>query len=309
MKRLLISILCLCICFYTNAQTFKSAGDYYEYIGDLFHKVNEKVQQTQISYVQSSSKEAVEKARKEYVDVLKSTISTIKALPGYAGNTSYRDNVAAHLDESLRNLMLTNAELVKVENSTEEADYVRFLQLIDKLDAQSDETYKKVEMSSDSFAKKQGFTLVDTETEFEKKNKIISKVNRYDRLFTISYNRIEKMRSGFSDAIEKKDFEKGAALRKKVIAFSKLTIDKLQLIGPFMKDDTYQKAGIEYFTKCMNGAEKEFGKALGYIKTTEMTQEKVTLFNQYIDDHNLMIDVSKAFVEKRKAFMKTYYPK
>jgi hypothetical protein len=314
MKRILYLILFLVFHFLSDAQTAKNSGiDFYRNIVALHQQTNQSFLDYQIILVQSEKQEEHEAAKNKFITLDKNIINQIKKMPtsGNPNCESYKNSVVFYMEQCLLNLTEKSAELEKLRTSNEDADYVRYLTSLDKLEDLQDEKFEKLSNYADTLAKKENFIIDKKDDEYDKKTKLISKINRYDRAYIITFNRVLKLNNAFFEIIEDKNFEKGAAIRKKIIALSQYALDRIKLIGAFGKDDTYQKAGLEMFTHFKSCAEQQYGKALGFIKTPEkdITPEKVKLFNEFVESYNQNAKFSNDFSKQRDDFLKKYYPK
>ena len=244
-----------------KAQEFENAGDYMGYIG----KANNELTATYLSYLSAVAHNRARKAEKRRLDVVNAITDTrykIQGMPPWKGDKSYRDTAIAYL-KILNNVFNEDyAKIVNLEEIAEQSyDAMEAYMLAQqKAGEKLRDAAKRQQEAQKTFAAKHNVTLVDVETNLDRKGKEASALTKhYDDVYLVFFKPY-KQEAYLMEAVNKKNIIAIEENRNSMLKFSEEGLQKLKGLKGYNNDPSL----IVACRQVLDFYKKEAGQAQAY---------------------------------------------
>ena len=191
-----------------NAQEFKTAVDYLDYIGKEQENISKSMWKYTSAVAHSKSARRIDNTRKLLVKSIQTAAKKIEALKdGFKGDTEFRDQTLEYLRISEKNI---NEEYDKIIDMQEVAEqsydameaYIMTRDLVNKkIEAENE----KANLAQKNFCAKYNIRILEDSSELSKKIKISNEVFEYHTQLYLIFFKANVTDLYLSNAIEKKD--------------------------------------------------------------------------------------------------------
>lgn len=260
----------------TMAQNFNNGFEYMEFIGKEFKQISTDMWDYTSAAAHGKKARTVESKRKELVSQITKSIKKIEKLPGYNGNTSYRDSVLSYLN--LNKLVLNDdyAKIVDMEEIAEQSyDAMEAYMLAkQKADEKQQHAGEMIDQEERKFAAANNINLIEGNDKIGKKLEEAGKVYKYYNEIYLIFFKSYKQELYLIDAQNKADLN---ALEQSKNALAKSCQEgkaKLEKIGDYKGDVSVKKACLDM----LNFYESEAAK-FSDITKYYITKEKFDKIN------------------------------
>lgn len=286
MKKIFITLFLLSLIIpKINAQSSAESARYYQSIYDIFREIQVK----ELNYL----KAVIYKKRQTRVDHKKNkvdeasieAVQKLKALPPFDGDSTLRDVTVKVLEERLKIMEIEMPHLDDISQNAYEsyealenyyAETNRVIALLDSID------YELV-AAQESFAYSNGFSLSEDNTRLSKQLKTISELETYMQPIYLAVFKVEKEVAGYSDALNKMDYEKAEEFRESIIETSKESIRKLTSDKGYNGDKLYSSQAGQLLRFYQKEAKTTFIRINSYVKKgNNMSRPEAKEFNELI---------------------------
>lgn len=278
----------------SQAQNFKNGFEYMDYIGKEFKQISTDMWDYTSAAAHGKKARAVENRRKELVSQISKSIAKINKLPGYEGNTSYRDSVLSYLN--LNKLVLNEdyAKIVDMEEISEQSyDAMEAYMLAkDKANEKQKRAGEMIDNEEHKFAAANNINLIEGKDKIGKKLEEAGKVYKYYNEIYLIFFKSYKQELYLIDAQNKADFnamEQNKNALAKVSAEGKL---KLEAIKDFNGDLSVKKACMDMLDFYGKEAEK-FTEISKYYLAKEKFDKINASFNAKSESQRTKADVDQ----------------
>ncbi|MBA4167360.1 MAG: hypothetical protein H0X41_07455 [Chitinophagaceae bacterium] len=306
MNRFILRIpvmMCLCLCTgIAQAQNFDKAGEYMEYITKAQTELSAKY----LSYMSAASHgkrmKLVEKKRNDVISSIDATRMKIFAMPTFKNDKSLRDSAVNYLKLMYSVFNEDYGKIVDMEAIAEQSyDLMEaYLLAKEKANERLQEASDKYGEVQKDFAGNNNITLIDAQTDLDKKLAAASAISEYyDKVYLIFFkanrqetyllnalkenntNAIEQNRNALvkcsNEGIEKLKQLKGYENDKSLEAVCRKTLD-------FYKDEAEKKVPVLSDFIISKENFEEIKKA--FDASSQKTKEAVNNYNKTIKDLN-----------------------
>lgn len=238
----------------------------------------------------------VDKKRLEVLDNLSASKSRISALPGYNGNTTYRDAVIKYLDLSYAIFSDDYAKLVDLEAIAEESyDAMEAYMLTkDRANDKLREAGDAMSLAEESFAKENNINLVDPEQDKISKNLDISNLvyDHYNEVYLIFFKSY-KQEFYLLEAIKKNDINATEQNRNALLANTGEGLDKLKNMKGYNNDASIIIACKKLLEFYQSEAEKDIPVIQDFLLKSEYFEKVKSTFESKQEKDRTQTDVDK----------------
>ncbi|MFH0892977.1 MAG: hypothetical protein V2A54_00960 [Bacteroidota bacterium] len=304
--KLILFVLCIMIAAPAtlNAQTFKTAGDYMQNIGDEYEKIKNDIWDYTNAVARGKGARKIENKRKELIKTVGEAKKKIAKMPDFEGNLVFRDTVVSCLQLNYYVLSEDFAKIVNMEEVSEQSYDAMEAYLLAKEIAN-----EKLDMASERVKAQQGVFAADHNiTLINEKDKISQKLekagpvfNYYNRIYLI-YFKCYKQEAYMLEALQKVDMNAVEQNKNALISVCAETQKKLDTLKPFKGDgslktsckktvDFYKKEAeekvpiqVDFYLKKENFDKKK--AAIDSKSQSERTQKDVDEFNAAVKEFN-----------------------
>ncbi len=309
-----IGLICLSASVVSEAQSFKTATEYNDFIVAKQHKIIN----TNIEYisklVHADDFETIENHRKEVIKKLEQTIAEMQALPPYKKNTAFRDETTKAFEVYLaafsQEFATVNLNKMDSEESFENMEALFKAQ--DAAEAKLSTAGLKVEKAQSNFAKKNNMRLELSENSAAKDMLLFNELNTYNRSVFLQQFKVSKANHAFFTAVNKKNTNTMDKERKQLTNACTDALSNLKTIKPFKnEDDSYQKSGEELVNYYLQLSQKDFKDMVQIIQNKDqLTQQDMDRYNEIIQSFNKESQrLLKQFNQTSEDLLKKYIPK
>lgn len=306
-KSLVILFSGCCIAFSAAGQVFENAGQYM----DNINKVNEDMTIKYLVYLSAvshgKSARKVEKRRAEVVNAINDSRYSIMGMPPWKGDKSYRDSAANYLKLLY---MVFNEDYGKIVNMEEIAEQSydameAYLLAQEKAQEKLEDAHKRLREAQKQFAAKNNINLVQSESESERKTKIVNDVMDHCNTVYLIFFKCYKQEGYLVEAINNKNLVSIEQCLNSLKKFAEEGEDKLRKLTGYEADNSLIAAGLrainyykssakrgpaitDYFLK-----EEEFTKIKKQFDSkpaSKRTQQDVDQYNNAVNDINTMLN-------------------
>lgn len=251
----LFSMLFIFTTINTFAQKLDNAGAYMDAIGKEFKQISTEMWDYTSAAAHGKKARAVENKRKELVNQITRSMAKIKGMPGFEGNTAYRDSVVSYL--KLNKLVLNEdyAKIVDMEEIAEQSyDAMEAYMLAkEKADEKQEQASAMVDVEEHKFAADHNINLVETPDKLGKKLEEAGKVYKYYNVVYLIFFKSYKQELYLIDALIKGDVNAMEQNKNALTTTAAEGKSKLALIKAYKGDLTVKAACQEM----LNFYEKE----------------------------------------------------
>lgn len=307
MKPLLIFFTGCCIAFSSAGQVFENAGQYM----DNINKVNEDMTIKYLVYLSAvshgKSARKVEKRRAEVVNAINDARYSIMGMPSWKGDKSYRDSAAAYLKLLY---IVFNEDYGKIVNMEEIAEQSydameAYLLAQEKAQEKLEDAHKRLREAQKLFASKNNINLVQSESESDRKTKIVNEVMEHCNMVYLVFFKCYKQEGYLVDAINKRNLVSIEQSLNSLKKFADEGEDKLKKLTGYEADNSLIAAGLKamnyYKSSATRGPaitdyflkEEEFTKIKKQFDAkpaSKRTQQDIDQYNNAVNDINTMLN-------------------
>ena len=301
-----ITLICMLFIFSastTYSQKFDSPGAYLDFIGKEFKQISSDMWDYTSAAAHGKRARAIENKRKDLVAQITKSMAKIKSLPGYEGNTAYRDSVVSYL--RLNKLVLNDdyAKIVDMEEISEQSyDAMEaYMMAKERADDKQEQAGAMIDEEERKFAATYNVHLIEGKDKVGKKLEEAGKVYKYYNVVYLIFFKSYKQELYLVDAQNKADFNAMEQNRNALAQNSAEGKKKLAEVKDYKGDNTVKAACLEMlnfyekeaakFTEISNFfiAKEKFGKIKASFDSktqAQRTKEDVDQFNAAVNDFN-----------------------
>lgn len=322
-KKLLFILPFLMLTAHCDAQKFRTALDYMNFISRQQVLIVKSSWRYTQAIAHSKDERAIDKKRDILIRSIDRAIMKITKATGFEGETEYKEKVLNNLQINKNLLLEEYSEIIDMQAVADQSyDAMEAYILAQELaDQKMAEAQKEYEENFYAFAKKHNIEVFEGQSELGKKMEISNAVFDYHNDLYLIFFKVHFNESTLLDAIAAKDI---SAIRQNINALKMAVqeglgeVDKKPL---YKKDDRIAKATKEVFQIHLDEANNTIPQILDYLvinqdfekikaaieKTPESdrTQEQIDSYNAKVDELeskretiNKLID--KLFKERNK---------
>jgi len=275
----LLSIFFIFSAIITYGQKPGKAGAYLESIGKEFKQISNETWDYTSAAAHGKKARTVENKRKDLVSQITKSIAKIKNMPGFEGNTSYRDSVVSYL--KLNKLVINEdyAKIVDMEEIAEQSyDAMEAYMLAkEQADDKLEEASEMIDEEEKKFAANNNITLLENKDKISKKLAEAGKVYKYYNVIYLIYFKSSKQEVYLIDAQNKGDFNAMEQNKNALAQYSAEGKKKLAVIKDYKGDNSLKSSCLEL----LNFYEKEtikFNEISDYFIQKEKFEKIKTSF-------------------------------
>lgn len=297
MKTTLKSIAFICTILCLSGYTLygqKDAVAYLESIGKEFKQISNETWDYTSAAAHGKKARTVENKRKDLVSQITKSITKIKSMPGYEGNTAYRDSAVAYL--KLNQLVINEdyAKIVDMEEIAEQSyDAMEAYMLAkEKADDKLQAAGEMIEAQEKKFAADNNITLLEGQDKISKKLAEAGKVYKYYNPIYLIFFKSSKQEMYLIDAQNKGDFN---AMEQNKNALAQTAAEgkkKLAEIKDYKGDNTVKAACLEMLTFYEKETQK-FGDISNYYIQKDKFEKLKTSFDSKSQSQRTKKDVDQ----------------
>jgi len=285
-------------------QSFSSAVEYLTFIGEQYKELTDDQWSYTRAVANDKSARKVENKRQDLLKTNKSAQSKIASLPGFEGDTEYRDSVVSFLE---LNYNVLNNDYEKIMNMEEIAE--QSYDLMEAYLLAQEIAGEKISSASDmlaarhkKFADANNITLIDDSSKKSLKLQKASLVYKYYNIVYLIFFKAYKQEAYLMDAVARGDVNAMEQSKNALLEYSEEGLTKLKNIKSFDADNSLKDACkemlnfykeeasdkspiiINFFLKMEKF--KSIQEAFNAKKEKNRTQEDVNQFNGAVNDYN-----------------------
>lgn len=288
-----------------SAQTFNSAVDYMNHIGEQYKQIVDDQWSYTSAVANDKSAKKIESKRQELINSNKKAQETIKKMPGYNGNTAYRDSVVSFLQLNYNVLKQDYEKIVDMEEVAEQSyDLMEaYLLAQEKASEKIKEASDMLSKEQEAFAKENDITLLEGEQ--SKKSKKLANASRmykyYNKIYLIFF-KCYKQEAYLLDALNKADVNAMEQNNNALAEYSEEGLAELKKMQAYDGDNSLMAAAVKMLEFYKNEASKEMPSIIDFFikkdkfekineafqakKKNQRTQEDVDSYNKAVNDYN-----------------------
>lgn len=285
-------------------QNFGTAVEYLTFIGEQYEQLTDDQWSYTRAVANDKSARKVENKRTSLLKTNKSAQLKISKLPGYEGNTEYRDSVVSYLE---LNYNVLNNDYEKIMNMEEIAE--QSYDLMEAYLLAQEMASEKIKSASEmlaarhkKFAENYKITLIEDSSKKSLKLQKASLVYKYYNQLYLIFFKAYKQEAYLIDAITRGDVNVMEQSKNALLEYSEEGLTKLKEIKSFEADNSLKEACsqmlnfykeeagekspviINFFLKMEKF--KSIQEAFEGKKEKNRTQEDVDQFNAAVNDYN-----------------------
>lgn len=308
----LIAICLVLFTFSISAQTFDTALDYLEFVGEQQEGITKKMWKYTKAIAHGKSDRNVENKRKSLLKTLDRAIEKIKKAPGYDGN-EFKGQL---LDRLRFNKNLLNNEYAKIIDMKAVAEqsydameaYMLAQEMADKKLEEIQETY---ETNYYAFANKHNINIVESETDLSKKMTISNEVFGYYKKLYLIYFKVYINEIYLMEALNNNDVNAMQQNANALAESAKEGLEILKTVELYKNDKSIAAATKKAFEFFIDEAENKIPVMVDFLVLKEDLDKTAAALEktpqrkrtkEQIDGYN---DLVNAFNKGVKAFNKT----
>jgi hypothetical protein len=221
-----------------TAQPVNTALDYMKYISDVNDAISNDTWDYMSAMSHGKSARKIEKRRKDLLSTMQNAQNKIRKMPGFKGETNYRDSVLSYLSLSYIVFNEDYAKIIDMEEVAEQSyDAMEAYWLAqEKANEKLDKAYDMLAAEQKRFADKNEVTLVARKDKISLNLKIGNAVYSYYQNIYLIFFKAYKQEAYMLDALNKNDIGALEQNRNKLSQFAQDGIKKLDAIKPFNRD-------------------------------------------------------------------------
>lgn len=285
-------------------QTFGTAVEYLTFIGEQYEQLTDDQWSYTRAVANDKSARKVENKRQDLLKTNKLAQTKISKLPGFKGDTEYRDSVVSFLE---LNYIVLNNDYEKIMNMEEIAE--QSYDLMEAYLLAQEIASEKIKSASEmlaarhkKFAEANNINLIEDSSKkslkLEKANLVYKYYNKLYLIFFKAY----KQEAYLMDAVKRGDVNAMEQSKNALLEYSQEGLDKLKTIKAFGDDNSLKDACkqtlnfykeeatekspivINFFLKMEKF--KSIQEAFNAKKEKNRTQEDVDQFNEAVNEYN-----------------------
>ena len=292
----------LCGIFKTlQAQDFKNAGEYMDYISAEFTKISKDTWNYTSAASHGKKARKVDNLRKELITTVSDAIKKIEKMPKYDEDGSLRDSMVSYLKLNYNVLKQDYAKIVDMEEISEQSydlmeAYLKAQEIADtKLEIAGD----MVESQQKVFSDKHNITLIYSEDKISKKLKEAHYVYDYYNIIYLIFFRSYKQEAYLLVALNKNDLNGIEQNNNALFTFSKDGLLKMDTLKTFKGDLSLKNAAYQILKFYNNEAEVKIPILTDFLLKKENFEKTKKIFdskpaskrtNQEIEDFNIAVN-------------------
>lgn len=290
----------------SEAQNFENAGEYMGFIS----KANEELTATYLSYLSAVAHNRAKKVEKRRMDVLTAISETrykIQGMPPWKGDRSYRDSTVSYM--KLLNHIFNDdyAKIVNMEEIAEQSyDLMEaYMMAQQKVSEKLEQASSRQQEMQKQFAAKYNITLVNSEDDLERKNKVASALMKHHDDIYLVFFKPFKQEVYLTEAVNKKNVIAIEENRNAMKKYAEEGLTKLKDLRGYNNDpslilacrktlDFYKKEAdqtqtiTDFFLTEENFT--KIKKAFDTKPAAKRTQADIDAFNKAVGDINKAVD-------------------
>ncbi len=237
----------------SNAQSFKNASEYLDFVGAEQEDITNDMWKYTKAVAHSKSDRNIDNRRKRLIKTVESAIAKIEKADGFNGN-DYKNKVLRHLNFNKDLLNQDYAKIIDMKEVAEQSyDAMEAYILAQEMaDQKMEESQQEYETDFYAFANANNIEILENETDLGKKMEISNEVfEHYSDLYLI-YFKVYINEIYLMAALEKNDV---SAIQQNANALNEAAkngLEALKLQEPYSKDDSVIKTtakAFEFFIK------------------------------------------------------------
>lgn len=285
-------------------KTFGSAVEYMNYIGEQYDQLTDDQWSYTSAVANDKKAKKIEAKRTALLQTNKTAQTKIAKLPGFAGNTEYRDSVVSFLKLNYNVLNDDYDKIVNMEEVAEQSyDAMEAYLLTQELATQKiNNASKMLTAVQTKFATDNDITLLENQSKKSKKLEKASLMYKYYNQVYLIFFKSYIQEVNFIDALGTGDVSAMEQSKSALLEYSEEGLKKLQALKPFNGDNSLKLAGTEILKFYKQESSKEslvmidfflkkeqfesIKKAFEAKKKKDQTQEDFDQFNGAVNDYN-----------------------
>lgn len=301
----ILSILFLFSSFNSFAQKFNSAVEYMDYIGEQYKQLVDDQWSYTSAVANDKSAKKIESKRRELINSNKTAQNNIKKMPGFNGNTKYRDSVVSFLQLNYNVLNEDYEKIVNMEEVAEQSyDAMEAYLLAQEMASEKiNNASKMLSEVEKEFAKENNINLIEGES--SKKAKKLEKASKmykyYNKIYLIFF-KCYKQEAYLLDAINRGDVNDMEQNNNALLEYSEEGLEELGKLAPYNGDNSLIAAAKDMLMFYKNEAEKETPNIINFFikkekfdsinaafqtkKKNQRTKEDVDSYNNAVNEYN-----------------------
>jgi len=285
-------------------KTFGTAVEYLSFIGEQYTQLTDDQWSYTRAVANDKSARKVENKRTDLLKTNKSAQIRISKLPGFEGNTEYRDSVVSFLE---LNYNVLNNDYEKIMNMEEIAE--QSYDLMEAYLLAQEIASEKIKSASEmlaarhkKFAEANNITIIDATSKKALKLKKANLVYKYYNKLYLIFFKAYKQEAYLMDAVNRGDVNAMEQSKNALLEYSEEGLTKLNEIKSFDTDNSLKEACsqilnfykeeandkspiiVNFFLKMEKF--KSIQEAFNAKKEKNRTQEDVDQFNTAVNDYN-----------------------
>lgn len=287
-----------------------TAGGYMSAIGNHYEAINEDYMSYVSAAAHSRRAKKIEKKRKELVGTMFQAIRTIKRMPDFEGDESYRDAVLEYLNVRYSVMNEDYAKIVDMEEVAQESydKMEAYLNLQERIDQKLDAAHLQLSEAQRKFALENNINLISSDDKLSEKMAKSGEVSSYGNKLFLIYFKSKIEENHLRDAIQSGDLSAIEQRKNALQKYSEEGIEQLREAGAYDADNSLIVAVNDilmfYLSEVKNDVPRfqnfylikdqfeQIKAALENKKSSERTQEDIDTYNKSVNDYNAAI---KAF--------------
>lgn len=315
-RKLLLLIPFLIITSTCNAQKFRTALDYMNFISRQQVLIVKSSWRYTQAIAHSKNDRTIDKKRTILIRSIDRAIMKITKAQGFDGDTEYKEKVLNNLQINKSLLLNEYSEIIDMQEVAEQSyddmeAYILAQRLADQKMAEAQQEY---EDNFYAFAKKHDIKIFEGKSELGKKMEISNQVFDYYNDLYLIFFKVHFNESNLLDAIGNKDI---SAIRQNINALKMAVQEGLEEVDKkplYKKDDRIAEATKEVFQIHLNEANNTIPQILDYLvlqedfekikvaieKTAEAdrTQEQIDRYNNKVDELENKREIINKLIDK-----------
>ena len=189
--KIYISIIFLSVCTYSNAQKFKNASEYLDFVGKEQTSISKSMWNYTKAVAHSKNDRTIRGRRNVIIKTVERAILKINKAPGYDGD-DYKNKVLTQLNFNLNLLNHDYAKIIDMKEVAEQSyDAMEAYMLAQELaDKKMEEAQQQYESDFYAFAAKHDISIIETDSDLGKKMEISNKVFKHYNEIYLSYFKV-----------------------------------------------------------------------------------------------------------------------
>lgn len=285
-------------------QKFATAVEYLNFIGEQYEQLTDDQWSYTRAVANDKSARKVENKRQDLLKTNKQAQTKISQLPGFEGNTEYRDSVVSFLE---LNYNVLNEDYEKIMNMEEIAE--QSYDLMEAYLLAQEIAGEKISSASDMlaarhkvFAESYNITLIEDSSKKSLKLQKASLVYKYYNKIYLIFFKAYKQEAYLMDAVNRGDVNAMEQSKNALLEYSEEGLTKLKEIKAFEGDNSLKEACSQTLNFYKEEASEKSPVIINFFlkmekfqsikeafegkKEKNRTQEDVDQFNGAVNDYN-----------------------